>query len=194
MYVGKLAIGQQGKTRFFGAFSTADCVIFVAGRKARLPHLPCQLPNLHPKNSAGLSGRQKSAQARKRTKVGWRPPRTMTPPAMIWAVGKRIFPCCPMAFFSACKRASCTPAAYKECAAAGRSPTSMGKGKQRACPCPIDVSQTRAQRSGSRWTKLTAPLCISPPAPPGQRTADGPSARRWTPSGSFPPSRGCPPP
>ena len=35
------------------------------------------------------------ALARKRTQVGWRPPRTMTPPALILAAGRRVALCTP---------------------------------------------------------------------------------------------------
>ena len=62
---------------------------------ARLPRLPCQPPNLLLKNSSGPAGKIKTVLARKRTKVGWRPPRTMTPPALILAAGRRIAFCTP---------------------------------------------------------------------------------------------------
>ena len=45
---------------------------------ARLLRQPPRTRFPLPKNSEGLSGEQKSGLARKRTTVGWRPPRTMT--------------------------------------------------------------------------------------------------------------------
>ena len=60
---------------------------------ARLPRLPCPPPHLLPKNSEGPASEKKSALARKRTQVGWRPPRTMTPPALILTAGRRVVFC-----------------------------------------------------------------------------------------------------
>ena len=60
---------------------------------ARRPRLPCWPRFLLPKNSKGPAGEKKWGLARKRTKVGWRPPRTMTPPASILAAGRRFAPC-----------------------------------------------------------------------------------------------------
>ena len=65
---------------------------------ARLPRLPCQQPNLLQKNSIRSASEKKPALARKRTTVGCRPPRTMTPPALILAAGRRVVPCPPRVF------------------------------------------------------------------------------------------------
>lgn len=90
-----VTLGAQGATRFFRASRLPGGVILVAGRQARLPRLPCQEPDLLLKNSVGPASEEKPALARKRTTVGWRPPRTMTPPALILAAGRRVASCPP---------------------------------------------------------------------------------------------------
>ena len=69
-------------------------LILVAGRKARLPRLPCCPRFPLPKHSTGLSSEKKwgagKATGRRRA---CRPPRTRTPTAPILAAGKRICPC-----------------------------------------------------------------------------------------------------
>ena len=69
-------------------------LILVAGRKARLPRLPCCPRVLLPKNSKWtFPAKKMGGWQGRRIQAGCRPPRTRTPTASILAAGKRICPC-----------------------------------------------------------------------------------------------------
>ena len=88
----KDTLGEQGAAWFSGRLRPLAALSSLPGGS---PAAPSAWPGAEsaPEKLRWTCQREKPATARKRTTVGWCPPGTVTPPALISAAGRRVAPC-----------------------------------------------------------------------------------------------------